>query len=51
MAVRLSTDVRVPAQVHAPADPFAHLLARPLTVALREFYALLWRAGVVEIVD
>jgi hypothetical protein len=33
------------------ADPLAGLAARRLSVSLREFYALLWRAGVVEIVE
>ena len=31
-------------------DPITDLVARVLTVPLREFYALLWRAGMVEIV-
>jgi hypothetical protein len=31
------------------ADPIADLLAEVLTVPLRELYALLWRAGVMQI--
>jgi hypothetical protein len=32
-------------------DPLTDVVARVLTVPLRELYAVLWRAGVVEIVD
>jgi hypothetical protein len=32
-------------------DPLTDAVARVLTVPLRELYAVLWRAGVVEIVD
>lgn len=35
----------------AGTDPVADLLARVLTVPLQECYALLWRAGVVQIVE
>ncbi|WP_253851542.1 Rv1535 domain-containing protein [Mycobacterium sp. 1423905.2] len=34
----------------APADPLVSSFAALLSVPLRELYALLWRAGVVEIV-
>ncbi|HWF71224.1 MAG TPA: Rv1535 domain-containing protein [Mycobacterium sp.] len=33
------------------ADPITSTLASVLTVPLRQLYALLWRAGVVEIVE
>ncbi|WP_263992746.1 Rv1535 domain-containing protein [Mycolicibacterium madagascariense] len=32
-------------------DPLTDALTRILTLPLRELYAVLWRAGVVEIVD
>jgi hypothetical protein len=32
-------------------DPLTDVVARVLTLPLRELYAVLWRAGVVEIVD
>jgi hypothetical protein len=32
-------------------DPLTELVARALAVPLRELYAVLWRAGVVEIDD
>jgi hypothetical protein len=38
----MATDVLV--------DPLASALARLLTMPLQQLYALLWRAGVVEIV-
>ncbi|HUO36343.1 MAG TPA: Rv1535 domain-containing protein [Mycobacterium sp.] len=34
-----------------PTDPFAEVLARALTGPLRECYALLWRVGVLQIID
>jgi hypothetical protein len=37
--------------VGVSSDPLADVVARVLTVPLRELYAVLWRAGVVEIVD
>jgi hypothetical protein len=33
------------------ADPLAEVITRVLTVPLRELYALLWRAGVLEIIE
>ncbi|HEY2502586.1 MAG TPA: Rv1535 domain-containing protein [Mycobacterium sp.] len=35
----------------ALADPITSTVASVLTVPLRQLYALLWRAGVVEIVE
>ncbi|WP_349256016.1 Rv1535 domain-containing protein [Mycobacterium sp.] len=32
-------------------DPLTDVVARVLAVPLRQLYAVLWRAGVVEIVD
>jgi hypothetical protein len=32
-------------------DPLAGILARLLTAPLREVYAVLWRVGLLEIVD
>jgi hypothetical protein len=32
-------------------DPLADVIARVLTVPLRELYAVLWRACLLEIVD
>jgi hypothetical protein len=33
------------------SDPLTDVLAGVLTVPLRELYAVLWRIGVVEVVD
>ncbi|MET8871513.1 Rv1535 domain-containing protein [Nocardia sp. NPDC004604] len=33
------------------SDPLAGALTQVLTVPLRELYAVLWRFGVIEIVD
>jgi hypothetical protein len=44
------SDVSKPG-IDVGADPLTDVLARVLTVPLRELYAVLWRAGVVEIVD
>ena len=35
--------------VGASSDPLTDVLARALTVPLCELYAVLWRAGIVEI--
>ena len=37
--------------VVASSDPLTDVIARLLAVPLRELYAVLWRAGLVEIVD
>jgi hypothetical protein len=34
-----------------PVDPLADTVAHVLAVPLRELYALLWRCGVLDIVD
>ncbi|WP_157680410.1 Rv1535 domain-containing protein [Mycobacterium dioxanotrophicus] len=34
-----------------PVDPMADIVARVLTVPLRELYAVLWRCGVLHIDD
>ena len=31
------------------SDPLTDVVARALTIPLRELYAVLWRAGIVEI--
>lgn len=33
------------------SDPLTVVVARVLTIPLRELYAVLWRAGIVEIED
>ena len=49
-------DVRPPAGARVSGmsigeDPLTELVARALAVPLRELYAVLWRAGVLEIDD
>jgi hypothetical protein len=35
----------------SPADPFISVVAEALAPAMDHVYALLWRAGLLEIVD